>query len=165
MMRARRPHGRAPLRTCPEDIPVNIPMAFLADEANVSQEGKLNVMGIFDRITAATFPVVHPKMVFAFRLQAEYQDSGQPFPVRVRLMDEDGGTVFEANGEITAPVVPPGEFITANQMFALVGVQFPRPGTYKFVVTVGELTPHETPFAVTQAAGPMPMGGAPPHLA
>jgi hypothetical protein len=139
-------------------------MAFLADEANVSQEGKLNVMGVFDRITAGSFPVAHPKMVFAFRLQAEFPDSGRLFPVRVRLMDEDGGTVFEANGEITAPVVPPGEFITANQMFALVGVQFPRAGLYKFVVTVGDLTPHETPFAVTQAAGQMPMG-TPPHMA
>jgi hypothetical protein len=125
-------------------------MAFLADEANVTQDGKLNVMGVFDRITAPQFPVVHPKMVFAFRVQAEFPDSGKPFPVRVRLMDEDGGTLFEASGEMTAPVVAPGEFMTANQLFALVGVQFERPGTYKFVVNIGDLTSHETPFGVSQ---------------
>jgi hypothetical protein len=140
-------------------------MAFLADEANVSQEGKLNVMGIFDRITAGTFPVVHPKMVFAFRVQAEYADSGRPFTIRVRLVDEDGGVLFEASGEMTAPAVKPGEFLTANQMFALVGVQFPRSGTYKFVVNLGDLAPHETPFAVVQASGTLPMPPGAPHLA
>lgn len=133
---------------------MKIPVAFLADEANVSQEGKLNVLGIFDRIAAPAFPTVHPRMVFAFRVQAEYADSGQPFAVRVRLVDEDGGALFEANGEIVAPPVPPGEFSTANQVFTLVGVQFPQPGLYKFVIELGGLPPHETPFTVVQAEPP-----------
>jgi hypothetical protein len=128
-------------------------MAFLADEANVSQEGKLNVLGIFDRIAAPVFPVTHPRLVYAFRVQAEYEDSGRPLPIRVRLEDEDGGTLFEAAGEITAPIVPPGEFLGANQLFSLVGVQFPRPGTYRFVVNVGELPAHETPFQLVQVEG------------
>jgi hypothetical protein len=128
---------------------VKIPMAFLADEANISQEGKLNVMGVFDRIAAGTFPVVHPRMVFAFRVQAEFADSGQSFAVRVRLLDEDGGVLFEANGEIAAPIVPPGEFVTANQLFTLVGVQFPRAGLYRFAVTLAGAEAHETPFLVS----------------
>lgn len=127
-------------------------MAFLADEANISQEGKLNVLGIFDRIGAADFPTVHPKMVFAFRVHAEYADSEHVFPVRVRLEDEDGGVMFEANGEIETPHVEPGEFSTANQVFNLIGVQFGRPGNYKFVLQVGEEGFHETPFVVAQAA-------------
>jgi hypothetical protein len=130
---------------------VKIPMALLADEANVSQEGKLNVMGVFDRIAANAFPTVHPKMVFVFRVQAEYPDAGQPFAVRVRLMDEDGAALFEASGEIVAPPVAPGEFITANQVFTLVGTQFPRPGSYKFVVHVGDLPPHETPLTLVKS--------------
>lgn len=125
-------------------------MALLADEANVSQEGKLNVLGVFDRISAPVFPTVHPKMVFVFRVQAEYPDAGQVFPVRVRLMDEDGETLFEATGELAAPRVSPGEVLTANQLFALVGIRFPRPGDYKFVVHVGRLAPHETPLTLVQ---------------
>lgn len=127
---------------------MKIPVAFLADEANVSQEGKLNVLGIFDRISASAFPITHPRMVFAFRVQAEYPDSGRPFPVRVRLMDEDGGILFEASGEIGAPQVKPGEFMTANQIFTLVGTRFPQAGSYKFVVNLGDEEPHETPFMV-----------------
>lgn len=134
-------------------------MAFLADEANVSQEGKLNVLGIFDRIAASAFPTVHPRMVFAFRVQAEYADSGRPFTVRVRLVDEDGGVLFEANGEMMAPEVQPGEFSTANQVFTLVGVQFPQPGHYKFVIDIDDIRPHETPFAVVEAS--LDTGGTP----
>ena len=127
---------------------MQIPLAFLADEANVSQEGKLNVLGIFDRIAGAGFPLVHPRMVYVFRLQAEYADAGRVLPIRVRLLDEDGGTLFEATGETVAPEVPPGEFLGTNQIFTLVGVQLPRPGLYKFVLNLGELEPHETPFVV-----------------
>jgi hypothetical protein len=133
---------------------MKIPMAFLADEANVSQEGKLNVLGIFDRIASTVFPTVHPRMVFAFRVQAEFADSGKSFTVRVRLMDEDGGVLFEASGEMVAPPVQPGEFSTANQVFTLVGVQFSQAGNYKFVVTMADLPPHETPFAVVEAQAP-----------
>ena len=127
---------------------MNIPMAFLADEANISQEGKLNVLGIFDRIVADDLPVSHPRMVFAFRVTAEFADGGRSFPVQVRLVDEDGQVMFDASGEINPPMVPPGEFSTANQIFTLVGMQFPRAGQYRFEVRIGTLEPHVTPFMV-----------------
>jgi hypothetical protein len=130
---------------------MKIPMAFLADEANISQEGKLNVLGIFDRIAAAEFPVVHPRMVFAFRVQADFSDGGRSFDVQIRLVDEDGGVLFDAAGEINPPIVPPGEFSTANQVFTLVGLTFPRAGVYTFQVTIESLAPHETAFVVSAA--------------
>jgi hypothetical protein len=130
---------------------MKILMAFLADEANISQDGKLNVLGVFDRISAATFPVMHPRMVFAFRVFMDAGDSGRGFPVRVRLVDDGGESLFEANGEIGAPVIGAGDFATANQLFGLVGLQFGREGVYRFVVNLGGLE-HETPFLV-QAAG------------
>ena len=131
---------------------MKIPMAFLADEANFSADGKLNVLGMFDRISAAELPVVHPRMVFAFRVHAEFGDAGRPLPVRVLLVDDDDEVLFEATGEISPPSVPPGEFSTANQVFTLVGVQFPRAGLYRFVVLIESLEPHETPFIVSAAA-------------
>jgi len=130
---------------------MNIPMAFLADEANISQEGKLNVMGIFDRIVADDLPVTHPRMVFAFRVTADFTDGGRSFPVQVRMVDEDGAVMFDASGEINPPMLPPGEFSTANQVFTLVGMQFPRAGQYQFEVRIGDLEPHVTPFVVGTA--------------
>lgn len=130
---------------------MRIPMAFVADEANVSQEGKLNVLGIFDRLASSQFPVVHPRMVFVFRLEADYSDSGRTFPVRVTLVDEDEDVLFEAGGDMTAPLVAPGDTATINQVLALVGVQIPDPGVHRFRVEVGELEPHETILTVEAA--------------
>jgi hypothetical protein len=134
---------------------VKIPMALIADEANISQEGKLNVLGAFDRIASPSFPMVHPKMVFVFRIEAGYGDGGKAIPVRVRLIDDDGGALFEAGGEIVAPEVDPGDFATAHQLFTLLGIGFPQPGIYKFVVNLGELPAHETPISAVQTAWPL----------
>ena len=131
---------------------MKIPMTFVADEANISQEGKLNVLGVFDRIASTTFPMVHPKMVFVFRVEADHGDGGKAFPVRVRLVDGGGVALFEAEGTIVAPDVEPNEFATTHQLFALLGVQFPSPGTYRFVVTLGDLPPHETLIAAVKSA-------------
>ncbi len=136
---------------------MKIPMAFVADEANVSQEGKLNALGVFDRIIGASFPMIHPRMVFVFRVEARYGDGGKRVPVHVRLMNDDGDSIFEVGGEIMAPDVAPGDFATAHQVFALNGIEFRSPGMYKFVVRLGDLPPHETPLAVVQ--GPWTGGG------
>jgi hypothetical protein len=133
---------------------MKIPMAFVADEANVSQEGKLNVLGIFDRIGANEFPVVHPRLVFCFRVVAEAGDAGRSLPVQVRLVDEAGDPLFEAAGEMMIPHLPPAEVFSANQVFSLVGIQFPRPGTYRFVIAIGDAAPHETTLMVS---GPPPV--------
>ncbi len=126
-------------------------MAILADEANVSQEGKLNVMGIFDRITAAAFPVIHPKLIFAFRVQADAADGGRTFPVEITMEAPDGTVIFDANGEIGAPLVPAGEFTTFNQLFNLVGLQFDVAGVYRFIVRI-ENEVREAPLIVEAAA-------------
>ncbi|HET7322621.1 MAG TPA: hypothetical protein VFI96_09020, partial [Longimicrobiaceae bacterium] len=60
------------------------------------------------------------------------------------------GILFEATGDIAPPPVAPGEFVTANQIFTLVGIRFPAPGNHKFVVNVGEVT-HETPLTLVKA--------------
>lgn len=130
---------------------MHIPMALIADEANLSQEGKLNVLGAFDRIVAPGFPMIHPKMVFIIRIEAGYADSGRRVPVRIRLMDEDGEVVFNADGEIGAPQVEPGGVASTYQIFGLAGVGFRAPGMYKFVVNLGDHPPHETALLVSTA--------------
>ena len=49
---------------------MRVPLAVLADYANVTTDGKLNIMGIFNRIFASALPVVHPQMRLVMRFQA-----------------------------------------------------------------------------------------------
>ena len=87
---------------------MKITVAAIADYASISEGGKLNVLGVFDAITAQEFPVRHPHMVFAARLLFEYEDGGKKHAVNVRLEDEDGHKIAEMTGEASVGPVPPG---------------------------------------------------------
>jgi hypothetical protein len=39
---------------------MHVSFALFADAANLSQEGKLNILGVFDAVQVATMPTVHP---------------------------------------------------------------------------------------------------------
>ena len=39
---------------------MNVTFAMFADAANLSQEGKLNILGVFDALQVATLPTVAP---------------------------------------------------------------------------------------------------------
>jgi len=49
---------------------MEVVLAVLADYANVSQEGKLNIMGIFDIISSEKFPTFHPEMKLVVQFEA-----------------------------------------------------------------------------------------------
>jgi len=54
--------------------------ALFADAANLSQEGKLNVLGVFDALHVASLPAVHPRATLVVRLKASPDDVEQLWP-------------------------------------------------------------------------------------
>lgn len=133
---------------------MEIPFAVVADDATVSIDNKLTINGIFDTIHAREFPALVPRMVFVFSLRAEFEDSEQEFDLRVRLVDEDGGRIFQGDTHLGVPRIEPGQRKTINQVFRLQMVGFQRAGSYKFIVEArrGEDGPpdltSETPFTL-----------------
>ena len=55
---------------------MHISFAVFADAANLSQEGKLNVLGIFDALHVGGFPAMHPRAHFVVRVKGSASDSG-----------------------------------------------------------------------------------------
>jgi hypothetical protein len=68
-------------------------LALIADSANISAEGKLNVLGEFDTLFAETVPVRHPTFFFVSKLFIEGSDIGDR-RLMLRLVDEDGNLVL-----------------------------------------------------------------------
>ena len=68
---------------------MKVTLAVLADYANVSREGKLNILGIFNIIHAASFPCTHGEMVLVTKLEAEVLDSKKPRKIEVNLVIEE----------------------------------------------------------------------------
>ena len=49
---------------------MNLDLALTADAATVDSSGKLNVLGIFDHISASEFPARHDRMCLVLRFSA-----------------------------------------------------------------------------------------------
>jgi hypothetical protein len=56
---------------------MHVSFALFADAANISQEGKLNILGVFDALQVATVPAVHPRATLIVRLKALPDDIGR----------------------------------------------------------------------------------------
>lgn|SRR5512146_2379585 len=126
---------------------MQVKLAVVADHANVSAEGKLNILGIFDRIVVSSLPAVHPQMHLVVRLEAHSAERDRAHSVEVRLHDPDGQAVFELKGEVV-PQGLPGEPITANQIIGINNLVLGRTGEYTFVVFVDHDLKAETPLIV-----------------
>lgn len=131
---------------------MKITLAAVADYASVSMEQKLSVMGIFDTIWAASFPVTHSTMFLVLRVQFSYEDSGTTGDLRMRLEDEDGKRLMD--GQLGGPVpnIPPGQRPNANLIMAMVNVQFPKAGDYAFVIEQSGVEVHRIPLKVAARA-------------
>jgi hypothetical protein len=126
---------------------MQVKLALLADYANVTAEGKLNILGIFDRINVMEMPAVHPQMHFILRLEAHSAERDRPQAVEIRLHDPDGQTVFEVRGDIV-PQGRSGQSIATNQILTLNNLQLNKTGEYNFVVFVNNDLKIEVPLGV-----------------
>ena len=48
---------------------MHVTFALFADAANLSQEGKLNILGVFDALHVATLPALHPRATLVVHLK------------------------------------------------------------------------------------------------
>jgi len=126
---------------------MKLTLFLAADYANITREGKLNVMGIFNDLYAQTFPARHPSMHLIARLGAELGEYGQQRNFTVKLMDEDGNPVFNLSGQFQVPSGGQGRKPEVNLILQLNDLVFPKDGMYQFVLLVdkdhkGELSLH-----------------------
>lgn len=131
---------------------MEVDLAVVADAANVSQEGKLNVLGVFDTIWAREFPFRHSAMVFVLRLRADFTEQGG-HAMEVRLLDADGGQIFKAEGPVKVPKGAPGRPARPHVILTLNAISFPRPGDYAFEVTLDGSHLKSVPLHVVEAPG------------
>lgn len=132
-------------------VTMRLMFACLADHADVNQQGKLNISGIFDRINAAAFPTRQPRMFLVFRLMNDFDDNRKKHSLSIVLRDADHREAAKLQADIETPYVPPGAFASHNQIIQMNDVVFAQPGRYVFALTVDKEPEIEVPFDVAQA--------------
>ncbi len=130
---------------------MEVPFAVLADAANISQEGKLNILGIFNRIWAVGFPAPHPQLQLVVACEADSAEAQQTKTLEVQLSDGDGKKVIIISGKLKVPKGESGYPIRIHQVLPLSGIRFEKPGDYAFKVLVNGELKNTVPFIVGQA--------------
>ena len=128
---------------------MDIAFALLADAANVSREGKLNILGAFDRIYGAKFPLTWPRMVLVTRFVASPAEYGSEKSLEIVTLDADGKQLGKATGKMKLPTREGGRELKINHVLPMT-MTFPAPGQYSIEVLVNGEPKAAVPLEVVQ---------------
>jgi hypothetical protein len=132
---------------------MEVDLALLADAATIDAAGKLNILGVFDRLGGMGLPLRHPRMAMVLRFTAGVQEAGRHV-VEIMLKDPDGEELVRVDGEMH---LAPGSHavgggVRVPHILNMDGLVFPKAGRYAFDVRVdGE---HHVTIPLVVASGP-----------
>jgi hypothetical protein len=140
---------------------MEIDMALLADAATVDASGKLNILGVFDRISTGGFPAQHPHISLVLRFVASLREAGR-HSVRIRLRDESGTEIMHVDGELhigPGPLSVGGQ-VRIPQVVNIGHLVFPKAGHYGFDVLVDGTHQVSIPLTLDEAGPRGPVARA-----
>ncbi len=134
---------------------MHVSFALFADAANLSQEGKLNILGVFDAVHVGQFPALHPRGTFVVRLKAEAPDIGT-HEMTLRWINPRGNELWSSSAELVINAAP-GQ---TGEMDMPIIVQLDLP-----LDVVGDYLMHIELDGVRHASAALHVrGGAPPTV-
>ncbi len=131
---------------------MDIAFALVADAANVSREGKLNILGAFDRIYGSQFPMTWSSMVLVTRFVASPAEFGAEKSLEIVTLDADGKRLGSATGTMTVPAGQSGRPLKINHVLPMT-MTFPAPGAYSIEILVNGEPKAAVPLEVVQHEG------------
>ncbi len=116
---------------------MEVDLALLADAATIDGSGKLNILGIFDRLGTSSFPTRHPRLSLVLRFSAGVHEVGK-HEIAIVLRAPDGHEVVRIDGEMNLSAGPRGvtSGVLVPHILNMDGLVFPLPGMYAFDVIV-----------------------------
>ncbi|MCU0646975.1 MAG: hypothetical protein MUF00_03225 [Gemmatimonadaceae bacterium] len=86
---------------------MDVSFALFADAANLSQEGKLNILGVFDAVHVQALPAVHPRATIVVRLKGQHGDGGM-HTITLRWTNPRGDVLWQSDADLQFADPPPG---------------------------------------------------------
>jgi hypothetical protein len=140
---------------------MHISFAVFADAANLSQEGKLNILGVFDAVQVAGLPTIHPRTHFVVRLKADGDDVGQ-HKLTFRWLSPFDEELWSSSGEMSVAAAPNPLFELDLPIIAVVDLPLNVTGQYSMQVTLDGEPTATARLLVNGPGQQQPMvGGAP----
>lgn len=131
---------------------MELEFALVADAANISREGKLNIAGEFNTISGPRTPVSWPRMTFVARLNAHVAE-GSAHTALLVINDADGNELLRSP-DFPLEFTPsgPGRPLRAGIVVDLVGTRFPKYGDYEINLLVDGRHMGSAPIYVSRPA-------------
>lgn len=118
---------------------MKVKFALLCDFASKTDTGKLNLMGVFDEISAPALPYHHPQMFLVVQYEATPGEAGSHRELGTILLGADSEQIFSASQEVVIPEPSAADRnLTMAQLVCLNGLSFEWPGDYHFSIRVND---------------------------
>lgn len=116
---------------------MELTLALLCEEARDRPDGRFDVLGIFNELSAPGFPAIQDRMTALFVMEWAADEAGtQAF--RADLIGADGRRIVTIEGETEVPHRAPGRPAAQTRLaLPLEQVVFPGPGRYRFDLVAG----------------------------
>ena len=125
-------------------------LALACDDARVRPDGKLDILGVFNELSAPGFPAAQERMTVVFVLQWDRHESGR-IPLRADLVDEAGRVLLTIQGHTDVDTREHGRAPAQTRIvLPLQDVVFPAPGSYRFELHAGNTALHAFSLFVSQ---------------
>ena len=85
---------------------MHVTFALFADAANLSQEGKLNILGVFDAVQVGALPTVHRRASLVVHLKGDESDAGA-HSLTLRWLSPTGEELWNTHGQVEVQSAPP----------------------------------------------------------
>ncbi len=134
--------------------------ALFADAANLSQEGKLNVLGVFDALHVASIPAVHPRATLVVRLKASPDDAGT-HALSFTWVAPGGDEIWSSHGDVEVHSPPPGAIEVDIPVIAAIDLPIVEAGVHVMRVELDREIEAEVALHVHVGGtvAPMAVGG------
>ena len=141
---------------------MHVQFALFADAANVSQEGKLNILGVFDALHVGQLPTVHPRATYVVRVKAVAEDEG-PHGVSLEWVNPHGEMLWSSRGELMVGAPLEGTDGIDVPLLAVVDLPLDHPGIYTMLVAIDDVEAARNSLHVNQVLDSMlPLAPAAP---
>jgi len=137
---------------------MQVAFALFADAANLSQEGKLNVLGVFDALQVGSLPAVHPRAHLVVHLKGTPTDVGR-HTVTLRWINPQGSELWTSTGELNVGQPPAGVMDMDLPLIAQIDLPIDAAGAYRMTIALDDSPNGEVPVQVRAAAAVRPPGG------
>jgi hypothetical protein len=112
-----------------------VSFALFADAANLSQEGKLNVLGVFDALQVASLPAVHPRAHLVVHLKGTGTDTGT-HTVSFRWLSPSGNELWSSTGDLNVGAPPAGVAEMDLPLIAQLDLPMDALGAYTMAIAI-----------------------------